>query len=36
MSAEDEDAARLGFSKEGINWRPKPDGKIPVIALAIC
>jgi hypothetical protein len=33
MSAEDEDAARLGFSKEGINWRPKPDGKIPVIAL---
>ncbi|ELR08621.1 hypothetical protein VC83_02250 [Pseudogymnoascus destructans] len=33
MNAQDEDAARLGFSKEGINWRPKPDGKIPVIAL---
>ncbi|KFY22619.1 hypothetical protein V493_06467 [Pseudogymnoascus sp. VKM F-4281 (FW-2241)] len=33
MSAEDEHAARLGFSKEGINWRPKPDTKIPVIAL---
>ncbi|KFY77674.1 hypothetical protein V499_03021 [Pseudogymnoascus sp. VKM F-103] len=33
MNAQDEDAARVAFSKEGINWRPKPDGKIPVIAL---
>ncbi|KFZ22902.1 hypothetical protein V502_02615 [Pseudogymnoascus sp. VKM F-4520 (FW-2644)] len=33
MSAEDEHTARLGFSQEGINWRPKPNDKIPVIAL---
>ncbi|KFY03053.1 hypothetical protein O988_01724 [Pseudogymnoascus sp. VKM F-3808] len=33
MSAEDERVARVGFSKEGINWRPKPKDKIPVIAL---
>ncbi|KFY65711.1 hypothetical protein V496_02372 [Pseudogymnoascus sp. VKM F-4515 (FW-2607)] len=33
MSAEDENNARLGFSREGINWRPKPNDKIPVIAL---
>ncbi|KFX89288.1 hypothetical protein V490_07111 [Pseudogymnoascus sp. VKM F-3557] len=33
MSAEDEQLARVGFSKEGINWRPKPKDKIPVIAL---
>ncbi|OBT66152.1 hypothetical protein VE03_05078 [Pseudogymnoascus sp. 23342-1-I1] len=33
MSAEDEKTARLAFSREGINWRPKPNDKIPVIAL---
>lgn len=33
MGAEDEHTARLGFSQEGINWRPKPNDKIPVIAL---
>ncbi|OBT72959.1 hypothetical protein VF21_08474 [Pseudogymnoascus sp. 05NY08] len=33
MNPQDEDAARVAFSNEGINWRPKPDGKIPVIAL---
>ncbi|KFY13936.1 hypothetical protein V492_02949 [Pseudogymnoascus sp. VKM F-4246] len=33
LNAQDEAAARLAFSKEGINWRPTPDSKIPVIAL---
>ncbi|KFY43964.1 hypothetical protein V494_01727 [Pseudogymnoascus sp. VKM F-4513 (FW-928)] len=33
MNAQDEAVARLAFSKEGINWRPTPDSKIPVIAL---
>ncbi|KFY22112.1 hypothetical protein V491_02885 [Pseudogymnoascus sp. VKM F-3775] len=33
MNSQNEGKARLGFSKEGINWRPIPDGKIPVIAL---
>lgn len=33
LSSQKQDEALSAFAKQGINWRPTPDGKIPVIAL---